>query len=169
MVPSSLSLAHREREAPLTILYRLRKALRGVDGYDLVLLDCPPSVGTPTVNALVAADVALLVTEPARASIKGIVETRESRRRRRGGHEPAAAARRHRAQRHRQYEGAPLPRGRDRRDVRRARLVPGHPETRRHRRGVRREYPAAPLRHPEARTVAALYDALAARLLKETT
>ena len=84
VVPSSLALAHRERAASLTILNRLRKALRGVDGYDLVLLDCLPSVGTFTVNALVAADLALIVTEPARASIQGIVKNpRDAQRRRR--------------------------------------------------------------------------------------
>ena len=40
--------------------------------YDLVLLDCPPSLGQLTRSALVAADRALLVTEPTMFAVSGV-------------------------------------------------------------------------------------------------
>jgi len=36
--------------------FRLRKALREASGYDTVIVDCPPSLGLLTVNALAAGD-----------------------------------------------------------------------------------------------------------------
>ncbi len=50
---------------------RLRAALRAVDDYALVLLDCPPSLGRLTRNALAAADRALVVTEPGLFGVHG--------------------------------------------------------------------------------------------------
>lgn len=44
--------------------HRLRVALNGLAGVDLVLIDCPPSLAQLTTNALAASDVALAVTEP---------------------------------------------------------------------------------------------------------
>ena len=53
---------------------RLRRALRGVtDPYELVLIDCAPSLGLTTRNGLVAADLALLVVEPSALSLRGVV------------------------------------------------------------------------------------------------
>jgi chromosome partitioning protein len=43
---------------------RLRYALSWVHGYDLVLVDCPPSLGGLTRTGLTAADRAIVVTEP---------------------------------------------------------------------------------------------------------
>ncbi|AXB48096.1 ParA family protein [Amycolatopsis albispora] len=47
-----------------------REPLRG-DPYELVILDCPPSLGRLTKSALVAADSALLVTEPTMYAVAG--------------------------------------------------------------------------------------------------
>lgn len=43
---------------------RLRYALSWVTGYDLVLIDCPPSLGGLTRTGLTACDRAIVVTEP---------------------------------------------------------------------------------------------------------
>jgi cellulose biosynthesis protein BcsQ len=52
---------------------RLRKAMGEVaDDYDAVLLDCPPSLGHLTTTALSAADLALIVVEPAALGLRGI-------------------------------------------------------------------------------------------------
>ncbi|MBB4964082.1 ParA family protein [Saccharothrix violaceirubra] len=57
-------------------LNRLRDALRLLqdqeEPYQLVLLDCPPSLGQLTRSALVAADRALLVTEPTMFAVAGV-------------------------------------------------------------------------------------------------
>lgn len=43
----------------------LSKALRSVrDSYDWIIIDCPPTRGYPTINALYAADRAVVVCEP---------------------------------------------------------------------------------------------------------
>lgn len=59
-----------------TRLGRLREALRLLaeqeEPYQLVLLDCPPSLGQLTRSALVAADRALLVTEPTMFAVAGV-------------------------------------------------------------------------------------------------
>jgi len=74
-IPSNLALASFEQDASLGSEQRLRKALKGVPeklGVDLVLIDCPPSVGRLVSNGLVAATTTLVVTEAAAASISGV-------------------------------------------------------------------------------------------------
>ena len=74
VIPSELGLARREHDTSLALEFRLRTSLVGVaDDYDLLLIDCPPNIGRLTVNALVAAENALLVSEAARASVQGLV------------------------------------------------------------------------------------------------
>ena len=63
LVPSSPELAGAEVEMVSMISreFRLRKAVAPVrDRYDWILLDCPPSLGLLTINALTAADEVLI-------------------------------------------------------------------------------------------------------------
>jgi chromosome partitioning protein len=56
----------------------LKRALREVvDGYDVVLIDCPPALGLLTVNALVAADYALLSAEAQYFAMQGVEQALE--------------------------------------------------------------------------------------------
>ena len=80
IVPANLSLA----EAELMLGGRmgreltLRKALAqaGAD-YELILIDCPPSLGLLTVNALVAADYALITAEAQYFALQGVEQAME--------------------------------------------------------------------------------------------
>jgi chromosome partitioning protein len=56
----------------------LKRGLRDIKrGYDLVLVDCPPSLGLLTVNALVAADHALITSEAEYFSLQGVEQALE--------------------------------------------------------------------------------------------
>ncbi len=74
VVPSSPVLAAREPQLvvdPIGAQDRLQVAMKGID-HDLVIIDCPPSLGLLTVNGLFAADQALIVTEPAAWASDGV-------------------------------------------------------------------------------------------------
>ena len=80
VIPANLSLA----EAEITLAGRigreltLRKAIEEVrSGYDLVVIDCPPALGLLTVNALVAADHALLSSEAQYFALQGVEQALE--------------------------------------------------------------------------------------------
>jgi chromosome partitioning protein len=57
VAPASLDLAGAEIElvGSMAREHRLKEALESAEGYEIVFLDCPPSLGLLTVNALVAA------------------------------------------------------------------------------------------------------------------
>jgi chromosome partitioning protein len=75
LIAAERNLASRERDSMMAREHRLRIALKGVgDLYDIILIDCAPSLGLLTVNALTAATHALLVTEPRVASVEGLSE-----------------------------------------------------------------------------------------------
>jgi chromosome partitioning protein len=72
VIPASPRLHHWEH-AGRRDAKRLRKAMGEVaDDYDAVLLDCPPSLGHLTTTALSAAELALIVVEPAALGLRGI-------------------------------------------------------------------------------------------------
>ena len=62
LLPSERALEHRAVPEGAHSTLRLRLALEGViDDYDLVLVDCPPSLGLLSINALATAGEVLIV------------------------------------------------------------------------------------------------------------
>lgn len=81
LAPGSIHLAGAEVE--LVSLpsreHRLWESLRPVrDEYDLVFVDCPPSLGMLTVNALVAADEVLIPIQCEYYALEGLTQLMES-------------------------------------------------------------------------------------------
>src|SRR5947209_3559595 len=80
IIPANLGLAEAEivLGGKMGRELALRKALAVVaDDYDLILIDCPPSLGLLTVNALVAADYALLSAEAQYFAMQGVEQALE--------------------------------------------------------------------------------------------
>src|ERR1700730_2848652 len=80
IVPANLGLAEAELilGGKMGRELSLKKALRDLKGdYDLVLIDCPPALGLLTVNALVAADYALLSAEAQYFALQGVEQALE--------------------------------------------------------------------------------------------
>ena len=76
LAPSSPDLAQLEPQMaidPIGAQDRLRRSLLGVDA-DLVIIDCPPSLGLLTINGLFAADHAVIVTEPSAWAVDGVAQ-----------------------------------------------------------------------------------------------
>jgi chromosome partitioning protein len=80
VIPANLSLAEAELMlgGKMGRELTLRRALAGVgEDYDLILVDCPPSLGLLTVNALVAADRALITAEAQYFALQGVEQAME--------------------------------------------------------------------------------------------
>lgn len=79
LIPSERALEHRATPDGPDSSQRLKRALTGVTGsFDLVLIDCPPSLGELTRNALYAATDALVVTEPSFFAVNGAEQALEA-------------------------------------------------------------------------------------------
>jgi chromosome partitioning protein len=80
VIPASLNLAETELMLGGKIgrEMTLRRALADVQkDYEVVLVDCPPSLGLLTVNALVAADYALVTAEAQYFALQGVEQAME--------------------------------------------------------------------------------------------
>ncbi len=80
LIPANLTLAEAELMlgGKMGRELTLRRALAELpEDYDVILIDCPPSLGLLTVNALVAADRALLTAEAQYFALQGVEQAME--------------------------------------------------------------------------------------------
>jgi chromosome partitioning protein len=80
IIPANLSLAEAELMlgGKMGRELTLRRALpRAGEDYEVILIDCPPSLGLLTVNALVAADHALITAEAQYFALQGVEQAIE--------------------------------------------------------------------------------------------
>ena len=75
VIPSQRELASREADTSPGREFHLRTAMDGaIEEYNVVLIDCPPSLGALTLSALTTATSVLIVTEPRASSVDGVAE-----------------------------------------------------------------------------------------------
>jgi chromosome partitioning protein len=80
LIPANLTLAEAELMlgGKMGRELTLRRALaKAPADYDLIVIDCPPSLGLLTVNALVAADYALVTAEAQYFALQGVEQAME--------------------------------------------------------------------------------------------
>jgi chromosome partitioning protein len=75
IVPSNIKLAGAEIElvAAISREQKLKKSIEGIrDKYDFILIDCPPSLGLLTINALTAANTVLVPIQCEYYALEGL-------------------------------------------------------------------------------------------------
>ena len=73
LIPSCLDLAGAELQLPQMVGAEklLQESVRKISGYDFILIDCPPSLGRLTLNALTAASEVLIPIQIGKWSLTG--------------------------------------------------------------------------------------------------
>lgn len=84
LMPATINLAGAEVElvSAMSRENRLKTAISGLRGqYDYILIDCPPSLGLLTINALVAADELIIPIQTEFYALEGVTKLLESMKR----------------------------------------------------------------------------------------
>jgi chromosome partitioning protein len=76
LMPSSTDMAGAEVELVPAMAreHRLQSALERIQGYDVILVDCPPSLGLLTINALTAADEVIVPVQAEYLALEGLAQ-----------------------------------------------------------------------------------------------
>jgi chromosome partitioning protein len=88
VLPSTPELVIHDAYVPGAFRPRLAKAFKYLQGYDLVLFDCPPSHGTLVREALAVSDAALVVTTPSFFGAQGVDRAVETIKEMKRNHNP---------------------------------------------------------------------------------
>ena len=78
LAPAETALASRESRRVTADEFILRRQLADAVGYEVALVDCPPSLGLLTLNALTAASRLVVVTEASFLALQGTAELLET-------------------------------------------------------------------------------------------
>jgi chromosome partitioning protein len=95
LIPATSEMNMAERFLPVRQNYQvlLQNALHSLQVYDFILLDCPPSLGAVTLNALTAAHLLVIPTQAEFFSAHALLSTITAVRRVRTQHNPGLAYR----------------------------------------------------------------------------
>jgi chromosome partitioning protein len=90
IIPSNAEMALAERFLSIRQGYEfvLANALSGLQSYDYIFLDCPPSLGAVSMNAMVASQQIIIPTQPEYFSVHGLRGVLAAVRRVRAQHNP---------------------------------------------------------------------------------
>lgn len=77
-IPGSIKLAKAEKDIDLNRDMRLKSILSFVPHYDIVIVDCPPSLGFHFINGLTAATDVIICIQPEPFGVEGLGQLRET-------------------------------------------------------------------------------------------
>lgn len=78
IAPSKIGLARLERDSDIESQYRLKDALETIPHYDIVLIDCPPSLGNTLTQALLAGQFVLVPVAAQYYPLEGVADLVDS-------------------------------------------------------------------------------------------
>lgn len=74
IAPSHIRIAMLERAVQIEEQYRLKDAVEGLDNYDFVIIDCPPSLGMTLTQALLASNFAIVPIAAQYYPLEGVID-----------------------------------------------------------------------------------------------
>jgi chromosome partitioning protein len=78
LAPSNIRLALMERVVELEDQYRLKEAIDSVKDYELVVIDCPPSLGMTLTQAIIASDHMIIPIAAQYYPLEGVLDLMET-------------------------------------------------------------------------------------------
>lgn len=74
LAPSHIRLALMERVVELEDQYRLKEAIDSLDNYDVVIIDCPPSLGMTLTQSIIASDHIIIPIAAQYYPLEGVLD-----------------------------------------------------------------------------------------------